>query len=81
MSKKKPTKKEAQEVCTRWNQENPPGTEVTLTRDNGQIEHTKTRGEAYVCESGYPVIFLENVRGYYLLERVQPKQTATAATE
>jgi hypothetical protein len=25
-----------------------------------------------MCESGYPVIFLEGVVGYYLLDRVKP---------
>lgn len=64
--------KRAQQECDEWNK-NPVGTEVTLERDNGQIEHTRTRSEAYVCDSGYAVIFLENVSGYYLLGRVHKK--------
>lgn len=56
--------------CDRWNAENPVGSDVVLTKDSGEQVATKTRSEAYVCDAGYPVIFLEGVSGYYLLERV-----------
>lgn len=57
--------------CVAWNNANPPGTEVLLKKDSGEEIRTKTRGDAYVCNSGYPVIFLEGVSGYYLLDRVR----------
>jgi hypothetical protein len=62
--------KRAQAACDRWNAANPIGTEVSLKRDNGQIEKTETTSVAYVSNAGYPVIHLENVSGYYLLDRV-----------
>lgn len=61
----------AEARCQQWNARVPTGTAVALTRDNGIVEQTKTRGEAFVCNAGYPVIFLEGVRGYYLLDRVK----------
>lgn len=59
-------------TCDAWNAANPIGTPVALKRDNGHTLNTKTRSEAYVCEAGYPVIFVEGVSGYYLLDRVTP---------
>lgn len=63
-----------QKTCDAWNTANPVGTAVTLKRDNGQIMDTKTRSTAYVSDAGYPVIFLEGVTGYYLLDRVSPQE-------
>ena len=60
----------AQKRCDEWNAANPVGTPVNLQRDDGAVQLAKTRSEAYVCESGYAVIFLEGVRGYYMLNRV-----------
>ncbi len=61
----------AQKECESWNASNPVGTAVRLRHDSGEIRDTKTRSEAYVSDAGYPVIFLEGVTGYYLLDRVQ----------
>lgn len=69
---KRITATEAIRTCVGWNNANPIGAEVIVTKDAGNEVRTKTRGEAYVCESGYPVIFLEGISGYYLLERVRP---------
>ncbi len=60
----------ARRVCAEWNAAQPVGSKVWLTKDDGQRIETTTRSEAYVCDAGYPVIFLEGVRGYYLLDRV-----------
>lgn len=62
-----------QRICDEWNNTTPIGAKVWLKRDDGNIEETVTRSEAYVCDSGYAVIFLEGVRGYYLLSRVTPR--------
>ena len=64
------SKKNSQRECDQWNVTNPVGTAVWLERDGGAIEETTTRTQAYVCDAGYPVIFLEGIRGYYLLSRV-----------
>jgi 16S rRNA C1402 (ribose-2'-O) methylase RsmI len=68
----KKTKAHWEKFCAEWNTKNPVGTSVTLKRDNGQTFETKTRSAAYVSDAGYPVIFLEGVSGYYLLDRVAP---------
>jgi hypothetical protein len=68
---------EMQRICERWNAANPVGTPVKLEKDSGALVDTKTRSEAYVCESGYPVCFFEGVSGYYLLARATP----TSASE
>jgi hypothetical protein len=67
-----------QKTCDAWNTANPVGTPVTLKRDNGQTVETKTRSEAYVSHAGYPVVFLEGVTGYYLLDRVTPRSQEIA---
>lgn len=73
---------EMRRQCDSWNTMHPVGSDVLLHRDNGETQRTRTRSEAYICESGYPVIFLEGVSGYYLLKRVEraygPAQTVAA---
>jgi hypothetical protein len=56
-----------------WNLKYPVGTAVTITMDTGLKKDTKTRSEAYVCDSGYAVCFFEGVSGYYLLNRAEPQ--------
>jgi hypothetical protein len=63
-------KKTSQELCDDWNASHAVGTPVWLERDDFQIVETSTRSKAYVCDAGAPVIFLDGVRGYYLLHRV-----------
>ncbi len=63
--------KDAMHKCVEWNTTSQIGADVIVTKDSGEEVRTKTRGEAYVCESGYPVIFLEGISGYYLLDRVR----------
>lgn len=63
---------EAQRLVDAWNQHYPIGTDVTVKRDSGEIVKTKTRSEAYITTAGYPVIFVDGIVGYYLLERVAP---------
>lgn len=64
--------RQSHEAVAAWNTAHPVGTEVIVTRDNGDEHYGKTRGDAYVCESGYPVIFVTGILGYYLLERIRP---------
>lgn len=67
--------------CDRWNVQHSIGADVTLERDNGSVQTTKTRSEAFVNNNGLAVIFLEGVSGYYLLNRVKPRQVdATCPT-
>lgn len=60
-----------------FNLKNPIGTEVSVRKDSGAIHIGNTRSEAYIGESGYPVIFVDGISGCYLLDRVEP--TAVAA--
>lgn len=66
------TKEHWKKFCADWNEKYPVGTPVTLKRDSGEVLNTKTRSTAYVSNAGYPVIFLEGVTGYYLMDRVTP---------
>jgi hypothetical protein len=68
----KKTKEYWDKFCTDWNAKYPVGTEVTLKRDSGNEVVTKTRSAAYTSKAGYPVIFLEGVTGYYIMDRVTP---------
>lgn len=68
----KMSKKMAELIVENWNLKHPVGTLVKLKRDNGLEQITKTRSEAYICNAGYPVLFFENVSGYYLLECAKP---------
>lgn len=54
-----------------WNDLHPVGTEVAVTRDNGRVEHTKTRSEAWVLSGHTAVIMVEGISGCYLLDRVK----------
>lgn len=55
-----------------WNLKHRLGTSVSLRKDSGETISTRTRSDAYVCESGYAVCFFDGVSGYYLLSRAQP---------
>lgn len=65
--------------CVAWNTAHPAGSDVMLKKDTGEEIRTKTRGDAYMCAAGYPVIFLEGVSGYYLLDRVRPAPSEPAS--
>lgn len=65
-------KEAAQTTCDIFNRQHPVGTEVNVRLDSGKLQHTETTSEAYVSESGSPVIFMKDVRGFYLLSRVTP---------
>jgi hypothetical protein len=56
-----------------WNEAHQVGASVRLHRDDGEVVDTRTRSQAYIAASGVAVIHLEGIRGYYLLERVQPR--------
>lgn len=58
-------------TATEWNAAHPIGTEVIVTRDNGDRVQTRTRSTAWMlgCE---PVVKVEGISGGYALERVRP---------
>ena len=69
---------DAQRQCDEWNATYGIGSRVRVQRDDGQIMQTRTRSSAYVMASGDAVIFLDHVRGCYLLARVHPHSEAAA---
>jgi hypothetical protein len=56
--------------CAQWNAAHEVGCDVVVARDSGEQHRGKTRSEAYVSNSGDPVIFVTGITGYYLLDRV-----------
>ncbi len=68
----KKTKAHWDKFCAEWNEKYPVGTEVILKRDSGESMKTKTRSTAYTSDAGYPMIFLDGVTGYYIMDRVTP---------
>ncbi len=56
-----------------FNARYPIGTPVLLKKDNGETTETKTRSKAQVSGGHSAVVWLEGVSGYYLLDRVTPK--------
>lgn len=61
-----------QRQCDKFNDSNAVGARVTVTLDSGEVRETFTRSEAEVLSGHSAVIWLEGVRGCYLLDRVQP---------
>jgi hypothetical protein len=50
----------------------PVGSAVYVRKDNGDIQQTATRSEAWVMGGHTAVVLLEGVSGAYLLSRVTP---------
>ena len=56
-----------------WNMKHPIGTPVRCQFAKGcDWRQTTTRSEAFLANDGAPVVFLENVSGYYHLSHVTP---------
>ncbi len=70
------TPKQAENMCAKWNGKVSIGQNVTVRKDDGTLHEGKTTSTAYVCNSGYPVIHVEGIAGYYLLNRVTAKRIA-----
>jgi hypothetical protein len=68
-----------QAECDAWNAVNPVGCDVVLTRDNGEQLQTKTRSAAEVLSGHSAVIWLDGVRGCYLLDRVRVSEAVAVA--
>lgn len=72
IKKNRPSASELNRRCEAWNKVRPVGTEVIVTRDNGEELRTKTRSEAWLLSGHSAVIQLEGVSGCYALDRVRP---------
>ncbi len=74
LTKREQTKADKlQAICEKFNSVYPVGTEVLLKKDGHDVPFpTKTRSTAQVMCGHSAVIWLENVSGCYLLDRVTP---------
>lgn len=59
-----------QAKCDEWNRYNPIGCQVRVRFDDGRLLLTTTRSEATVLGGHSAVIWLADVTGAYLLDRV-----------
>lgn len=63
-----------QRMIDMFNQNNPVGTEVRYWRGAKEGEPSgqgKTSSDAFICNSGYPVIFIKGCSGYICLTHVE----------
>lgn len=69
---KRPTLKQMQNQCDKFNSKVPVGGAVTVLLDSGEVRETVTTSEAQVLSGHTPVVWLKGVSGCYLLDRVTP---------
>jgi hypothetical protein len=75
-----PNLRHAQKKIDAFNAACPIGTLVTVMRDDGTEMDSKTRSEAQLLGGHTPVVWVENLSGCYLLDRVKPKVTMKPTT-
>ena len=69
---RRPSVKKMQAECDKFNAANPVGSEVFVKLDGVDEPYkTKTKSEAQILSGHSAVIWLENVSGCYLLDRVK----------
>jgi hypothetical protein len=56
-----------------WNLKHPVGTQVVVRKDGGDLHEGKTLTKAEILGGHSAVIWVEGIRGCYLLDRVSPK--------
>lgn len=76
-----PVNSTPKEQAANWNKNNPIGTQVTMTRDGGEVQTTRTSSAAWVAACGGAVVLMEGVRGAYLLDRVKPVKLTKSTPE
>jgi hypothetical protein len=57
--------------CDAWNAKHPIGTQVDVRMDNGETTRTITRSPAEMLGGHTAVVWLEGIRGCYMLDRVK----------
>ncbi|NSW52189.1 MAG: hypothetical protein HPY85_06770 [Anaerolineae bacterium] len=71
MAGKRLTKRQQEKMVAAWNARYPVGTSVAVTMDDGNVFRTVTRSQAEMLSGETAVIWVENIQGCYLLERVK----------
>lgn len=59
-----------QSKCDAFNKRNPVGTSVTVVKDLGDQIETTVKYPAQILSGHTPVVWLEDISGCYLLDRV-----------
>jgi hypothetical protein len=60
-----------QKLVDGWNEKYEVGQAVTVRMDSGELRRTRTRSRAQLLSGHTGVIWVEDISGCYLLERVQ----------
>lgn len=69
---KRPNVAKLQQECDDWNAANAVGCKVICTKDGGEKVETVTTSEAQILSGHSAVIWMRDIRGCYLLDRVRP---------
>jgi hypothetical protein len=72
VSRRPPSQAELQAQCDAFNARYPAGTPCSVRKDGGEAIITRTRSEAQVLSGHSAVIWLDDISGCYLLDRVSP---------
>ncbi|BBB13619.1 hypothetical protein [Sphingopyxis sp. FD7] len=75
----RPTREDLQHQVDTFNARYPIGQRVTLRKDDGSDVDTHTRARAAILSGHSAVIWLEGVKGCYLLDRVTPVESGEVA--
>lgn len=70
MSRRPPSAAQLQAACDKFNAAHQVGAAVTVQLDGGEVRETFTTSEAQVLSGHSAVIWLDGIRGCYLLDRV-----------
>lgn len=64
--------KKMQAQCDAFNAKCPVGGKVSVRLDSGEVRETVTVSDAQIVSGHSPVVWMQGIRGYYLLDRVTP---------
>ena len=78
MSRRPTSAAQLQAACDKFNATNQVGVAVTVRLDSGEVRETITTSEAQVLSGHSAVIWLDGIRGCYLLDRVTPVKAVAA---
>lgn len=67
-------KRLTQKDCDRWNAKHQVGDAVDVRMDSGEVKRTTTRSPAEMLSGHTAVIWLNNISGCYMLDRVTSVQ-------
>lgn len=72
MSRRPATREDLEHQVDSFNMRYSVGQKVTIRLDDGSVKVTRTRSRAEILSGHSAVIWLNDVRGCYLLDRVTP---------